>query len=202
MTDNPIARPQPITREDREFIAQVEQWVPDALFQEVAREFAPADLAPDQLARRMDEAAPGDRLQTAVEAGMGGSRHFASHPPAERSAAAEQASLAAAQAIDSTLTVERSDPTSRLGVVADKVLDRAFRGQYREVAHHAANRASEVLSGALNWSRYHQMQEAQRHAGAVTPAAAAPSYQPADAASSATPPAASKDSDRGRVARD
>jgi hypothetical protein len=202
MTDNPIARPQPITREDREFIAQVEQWVPDALFQEVAREFAPADRAPEELARQMGEAAPGDRLRTAVEAGMSGSRHFEPLPPAERSAAAEQASLAVAQAIDSSLTVENSDPTSRLGAVAGKVLDRAFRGQYRELADHASNRASEVLSGALNWSRYHQMQEAQRHAGAVRPAAAAPSYQSADAGSSAKPPAASKDSDRGRIARD
>jgi hypothetical protein len=201
MTDNPIARPQPITREDREFIAQVEQWVPDALFQEVAREFAPAGLAPDQLARQMGEAAPGDRLQTAVEAAMSGSRHFEPLPPAERSAAAEQASLATAQAIDSSLTVENSDPTSRLGVVADKVLDRAFRGQYRELAHYAANRASGVLSGALNWSRYHQMQEAQRHA-TVPPASVAPQHNSADAASSAKPPARGNNNDRGRIARD
>ncbi|TDW19463.1 hypothetical protein [Kribbella kalugense] len=206
MTENRIARPQPITPEDREFIAQVEQRVPDALFDEVAREFAPANLAPDQLARQMSEAAPGGRLRTAVDAAMSGSRHFGSLPPAERSAAAEQATLAAAQAIDSSLTIERKEPTSRLGLiagkVADKAVDLAFRGSYRDVANLAANKASERLSGALNWSRFHQMEEAQRHAGAVGPAAAAPQYKPADAASSAKATPASKDGDRGRIARD
>ena len=67
MTDNPIARPVPITPQDREFIAQVEGWLPDALLEEVAREFAPTGHAPDQLVREMGEAEPGSRLRTAVE---------------------------------------------------------------------------------------------------------------------------------------
>jgi hypothetical protein len=200
MTDNPIARPQPITREDREFIAQVEEWVPDALLKEVAREFAPRDHPPDDLAKQMGEAAPGGRLRTAVDAAMSGTRHFAAVPSAERSAAAEQATLAAAQAIDSSLTVENSDPTSRLGVVAGKVMDRAFRGQYRELANHASNRASEVLSGALNWSHFQQIQETQRRA-TVPPASVAPQHKPADTAPSAKP-SARGNNDRGRVARD
>lgn len=203
MPDNPISRPQPITRDEQTFVAQVEGWVPDALLEEVAREFAPAGLAPEQLARRMVEAAPGDRLRTAVEAAMNGSRHFASLPPTERSAAAEQAGLAAAQVIDSNLTIERKEPTSRLGSIAGKVagqaVDLAFRGAYRDVANLAANKASERLSGALNWSRFHQMQEAQRHAGVPSAATAAPAQRPTDGA---RPPGRTMDNNRGHIARD
>ena len=96
------------------------------------------------------------------------SRLFDPLPKAERSAAADQATLAAARAIDSSLTIERKEPTSRLGdvtgKVAGKVVNLAFRATYRELAHDAAHKASERLSGALTWS--------QRHAGAVAPATA------------------------------
>lgn len=196
-----IPRPLPITQEEREFVAEVEGRAPRAVLETVAGEFAPSGLSPAELLQRMDAAEPGDRLRTAVEANMNASRHFDPIPVPARSAAAEQASLTAARVIDSSITVESEGSTGRLSALAGKGMDLLLRGQYREAAQGAAREAATVLSGTLNWWHLQQMQEAQRHAGAVAPASAAPVAKPTAAASTKSP-SRGTDNNRDLGARD
>lgn len=199
MTDSLIPPPQPISQQEREFIAGVERWAPRAVLETVAERFAPPSLPPAELLHRMEAAAPGDRLRTAIEANMNGSRHFDRIPAPERSATAEQASLKAAGRIDSGITIESEGSTGRLSQLAGKGLDRLMRGAYRTVAREASHEAAEVLSGTLNWWHFHQLQETQRHAGGVAPAAAAAGGKPTTAPAAKSP---QRDTDRGLGARD
>ena len=163
-----IRAPQPITTEDREFIAKVENTMRPAFLDAIAREYAPRNQPAAEIAERMSAAAPGHRLQTAVEANMKASRAFDGLPADEWSAAAQQAALVSARTIDARLTVQAAD--SRLGALVGKGADRLLRGQYEEVAHEAGGQVGGVLGGAANRSRFLQMEEIQRQAGAgITP---------------------------------
>ncbi|NUR70112.1 MAG: hypothetical protein HOU81_04780 [Hamadaea sp.] len=145
--DQEFPAPRPLTTEERQFVVTVEESMRPAFIAAVADEFGPYGRPAAEIAERMSAAAPGQRLQTAVEARMNSGRHFDRFPAEERSAAAQQAVLAAAKSIDSQLTVETSD--SRLGELVGKGLDRMFRRQYAEVAHSAAGEAGLVLGGVL-----------------------------------------------------
>ncbi|TDO60931.1 hypothetical protein EV651_107204 [Kribbella sp. VKM Ac-2571] len=170
MTDL-IRAPEPITTEERDFIARVENTMRPAFLDAIAREYAPREGPVAGIAERMSAAAPGHRLQTAVEANMDASRHFDALPAEERSAAAQQAALVTARTIDARLTVQAAD--GRLGELAGKGADRLLRGEYEKVAHEAGGQAGMVLGGAINRARYLQVAEIQRQAGAgVTPPAA------------------------------
>ncbi|WP_410787636.1 hypothetical protein [Kribbella sp. C-35] len=163
--------PRPITSEEREFVENVEKSMRPAFLEAVAREFEPYDRPAAEIAERMSAAAPGERLQTAVEAHMNASRHFATLPAEERSAVAQQAALASASTIDARLTVEAAD--GRLGELVGKGADRLLRGQYEKVAHEAGGQVGLILGGAINRAHFRQMEETQRHAAAgVTPPAA------------------------------
>ncbi|MET9272659.1 hypothetical protein [Kribbella sp. NPDC003557] len=180
------ARP-PITTEEREFIATVETAMRPPYLAAVAHEFGPYGRPSEEIAAQMSAAAPGERLQTAIEARMNSGRHFDALPAEERSAAAERAALAAARTL-SQLTVETAE--GRLGNLAGKGADHLLRGQYEEMAHAAAGQAGGVLGGAINRARFLQMAEIQRQAGAgVTPPAPGPRSAPGTTESAAMNPA-------------
>jgi len=186
---------QPITTEERQFIADVEGSMRPAFVNAVAEEFGPYGRPAAEVAEEMSAAAPGERLQTALEARMNSGKHFDALPAEERTAAAERAALAAAKSLNGKLVVETSD--GRLGALAGKGADRLLRGQYESLAHNAGGEAGLVLGGAINRARFvHQLAETQRHAGAgVTP----PGRRPETASTSATnttDPAPAKPVDR------
>ncbi|HWD78494.1 MAG TPA: hypothetical protein VG497_06430 [Kribbella sp.] len=190
-----IRAPQPISAADRAFIANVEKSLRPAFVHAIAEEFRPADRPVTEIAELMAAAAPGERLQTVIEARMKSSGHFDALPAEEWSAAAQQAALAAARSLDGKLTVEASD--SRLGQLAGKGADRLLRGQYESLAHTAGSQAGLVLGGAINRVRFVHMEQAQRQATAgVTPPGTRP--QTASATTSATNSAAARPADRSR----
>jgi hypothetical protein len=191
MTD-PIRAPQPITTEEREFIAEVEKTMRPAFLEAVAHEFGPRDRPAAEIVEQMSAAAPGHRLQTAVEANMDGSRHFDALPAEERSAAAQQAALVSARTIGARLTVQAAD--GRLGALAGKGADRLLRGQYEKVAQEAGGQVGLVLGGAANRARFLQVAEIQRQAGlGVTPPAPGPRTTSNPAAPAPKPPDRTKD---------
>jgi hypothetical protein len=191
----PFAAPRPISTEERDFVATVENSMRPAFLEAVAHEFGPYDRATEEIVDRMSAAAPGERLQTAVEARMNSGRHFDALPAEERSAAAEQGALAAARTIDSRLTVQAAE--GRLGALAGKGADRLLRGQYEKVAHEAGGQVGLVLGGAINRAQFLQVAEIQRQAGAgVTPPGAG-----ARSTSGTTEAAAAKPADRVKDAR-
>jgi len=163
----PFPAPRPITAEERQYIADVENSLRPAFLHAVAEEFGPADRPAAEIAEQMSAAAPGHRLQTAVEARMNSLTHFDALPAEERSAAAQQAALVTAQAV-SQLSVRTAD--GRLGDLAGRGADRVLRGQYEKLAQDAAGRAGMVLGGAINRARFLQVEEIRRQAGAgMTP---------------------------------
>lgn len=83
----PFPAPRPITAEERQFIADVENSLRPAFLHAVAEEFGPADRPAAEIAEQMSAAAPGNRLQTVVEARMNSGTHFDALPAEERSAA-------------------------------------------------------------------------------------------------------------------
>ncbi|MGW6199032.1 hypothetical protein ACWF0M_22995 [Kribbella sp. NPDC055110] len=165
----PFPAPRPITSEEREFVGRVEKSMRPAFLDAVAHEIGPYDRPAAEIAERMSAAAPGERLQTAVEAHLNASRRLATVPAEERSAVAQQAALAAATVIDARLTVQAAE--GRLGELAGKGADRLLRGQYEKVAQEAGGQVGLVLGGAINRAHFRQMEQTQRHAAAgVTPA--------------------------------
>ncbi|TCC37980.1 hypothetical protein [Kribbella speibonae] len=175
--------PRPITTEEREFVATVEESMRPAFLEAVGREFGPYGRPTDEVVEQMSAAAPGHRLQTAVEANMSRSTHFDALPAEERSAVAEQAALVTAKRIDARLTVQAAD--SRLGELVGKGADRLLRGEYEKVAQEAGGEVGLVLGGAINRARFvHQLAETQRHAAAgVTP----PGRRPESRTATSTP---------------
>lgn len=159
----------------------------------VGREYGPYGRPTDDVLAEMAAAAPGHRLQTAVEANMSRSTHFDALPAEERSAYAEQAALVTATRIDARLTVETAD--NRLGALAGKAADRLLRGQYEKVAHEAGGEVGMLLGGAVNRARFvHQLAETQRHAGAgMTPAGSKPRTAGTTDAAAAKPAGRPKD---------
>lgn len=172
MTDL-IPAPQPITAAERELIARVEGAMRPAFVHALAHGLGPYDRPTAEIAERMEATAPGQRLETAVEAQMKSVGHFDAVPADERSAAAQQAALAAAKSIDAQLTIETGD--GRLSELASRGMDRLFRGQYLKVAQAAGDSARQSLSGVIVWAHLRSMQETQRHAAAgVTPPGSGP----------------------------
>ncbi|WP_350276953.1 hypothetical protein [Kribbella sp. HUAS MG21] len=191
----PFPAPRPISTEEREFVATVEASMRPAFVEAVAHEFGPFDRPTAEILQRMSAAAPGERLQTAVEARMNSAPHFDALPSEERSAAAQQAALVAARTIDARLTVQAAE--GRLGTLAGKGADRLLRGQYEKVAQEAGGQAGLVLGGAINRARFLQVAEIQRQAGAGV-AAPAPGSRSTSGTAEA---AAAKPGDRAKDAR-
>ncbi|MDX2968590.1 hypothetical protein PWY87_17345 [Kribbella solani] len=180
-----IPAPQPISTQEREFIASVEGVMRPAFLDAVIQDLGPSGRPAAELAGQMAAAAPGERLQRAVEATMDSSRHFDRVPAEERPAVAERAALAIATRIDARLTVEAGE--GRLGQLTGRAADHLLRGQYETIAHEAGNEARMVLSGAINRAHFKQLEETQRHAGAgVTPPTTRPAAQSSTTAETTT----------------
>ncbi|TDX02576.1 hypothetical protein [Kribbella sp. VKM Ac-2566] len=191
----PIPAPRPITTEEREFIATVENTMRPAFLAEVAREFADGQPA-DGIVERMSAAAPGHRLQTAVQANIDAHRHLDALPADERSAAAEQAALVVARTV-SQLTVQTAN--GRLGDLVGQGADHLLRGQYKDLAQQAAGQAGLVLGGAAGRAHLLQVELAdiRRQAGAgLTPPGAPPR-----STSGAAEDVAAKPADRTKATR-
>lgn len=160
----PVRAPQPISTQERQFIATVEGSLRPALLDAIVQDLGPSGLPAAELSGQLAAAGPGERLQRVVEATMNSSRHFDRVPAEDRTATAGRAALAIATQVDARLTVEAGD--SRLGRLAGRAADRVLRGEYEAVAHEAGDEARLVMSGAITRAHFQELADVQRHAGA------------------------------------
>ncbi|WP_432892433.1 hypothetical protein ACQPYH_17105 [Kribbella sp. CA-245084] len=163
MTD-PIPAPQPISTQERQFIASVEDSLRPAFLDAIVHDLGPSGRPAAELSSQLAAAAPGERLQRVVEATMNSSRHFDRVPADDRTATAGRAALAIATQVDARLTVEAGD--GRLGRLAGRAAGRVLRGEYETVAHEAGNEARLAMSGAITRAHFQELADVQRHAGA------------------------------------